>query len=131
MPGQHLPARGCFSLSHCLCLNFVICMVGNNESFYLLGLGLGKSTPRRNKPGRGSICLVPIPLWSHFFLFFPNSFYSSHIGLLAIHQINQAFFHLKGFALAISSAWNAFPLNIHMVPSGRAIPKQQQRCKSD
>ena len=29
-------------------------MVGNNESFYLLGLGLGKSTPRRNKPGRGS-----------------------------------------------------------------------------
>lgn len=74
------------------------------------------------------ICPVPIPHWSHLFFLIPKSFYSNDVGLLAIHQINQACFYLKGFALAISCAWNTFLLNIHLVPSGQAISQQQRRC---
>lgn len=47
----------------------------------------------------------------------------SHIGLLAVYQVNRACLHLKIFALpGIAS-----PLNTHVLPSSQAIANLQER----
>ena len=93
--------------------------------FYLTEIGKPKSL--KCPTSFYIICRPPTPalhssLDSPLFTF-SRLILLSHIGLLAVYQVNRACLHLKIFALpGISS-----PLNTHMVPSSQAIAKLQER----
>ena len=48
----------------------------------------------------------------HPLLLCTQSLHSIHISLVIVLQTYQG--HLRPFALAVSSTWNAFPQNVHM-----------------
>lgn len=48
----------------------------------------------------------------HPLLLYTQSLHSLHTSLVIVLQTYQG--HLRPFALAVSSTWNAFPQNVHM-----------------